>query len=62
MAVRYFVNLLGKGNLEETLDYLEEHHGEIVHDEHGRMNAKLHPSLCRSHIYGVVEIVPKEVK
>lgn len=60
MGVRYFVNLLGKGDVEETLDHLEEHHGSIVHDEHGRMNAKLHRSLCRHHIYGIVEIVPKK--
>lgn len=72
---RYFVNLLGRGNVEETLGYLEETHGEIlVHDEPQEggifplgdapkgptMNAKLHRSLCGKHIYGIVEIIPKE--
>lgn len=60
MAARHFVILLGRGTVDETLDFVEEKHGKVVTDGEDRLAAKLHMSNCKHFVYGVVEIKPKE--
>jgi hypothetical protein len=62
VAARHFVILLGRGDVDETLDFVEKKHGAVVEDSEGRMAAKLHTSVCKKLVYGTVEIVPKETK
>jgi hypothetical protein len=60
VATRHFVILLGRGTVDETLDFVSEKHGEVKTDDEGRLAAKLHMSNCKNFVYGVVEILPKE--
>jgi hypothetical protein len=64
VATRYFVILLGRGTVDETLDFVEEKHGKVVVEKVGeeeeRLQAKLHMSNCKNFVYGVVEISKKE--
>jgi hypothetical protein len=58
---RYFVLLLGRETVEETIGNVEETHGPVVErhdDEHGGpvQTAKLYPSLCGKLVFGIVEI------
>lgn len=60
MAARHFVILLGRGTVDETLDFVEEKHGKVVVGQDETLAAKMHMSNCKNFVYGVVEILPKE--